>query len=61
MGDFVTYPLDQSYLSSFTADVWNTALPLPEVLAMFSAQPSTSGTQQAPQAWRPSRPFASNR
>ena len=63
MGDFVTYPLDQSYLSAFTADVWNTAIPLPEILAMFSApSSSTNGTQHAPGApWRPSKSFPPQR
>ena len=61
MSDFVNYPLDENYLSSFDADVWDTAIPLSQILAMFSAQPGNGATQQAPRSWRRSRPFAPNR
>ena len=62
MSDFVTYPLDESYFSSFNADVWNSSLPLADILAMFSGSGSgNGGSQSAPTPWRPSKPFPSQR
>ncbi|KAF7794706.1 hypothetical protein EIP86_005844 [Pleurotus ostreatoroseus] len=60
--DFITYPLDQSYFSSFTSDVWSSSIPLPQILAMFSPPTAQSESQQvAPVPWRPIKPFAPNR
>lgn len=60
--DFVTYPLDQGYLSAFTADVWSSSIPLPQLLAMFSPTASQGTAQQvAPVAWRPAKPFPPNK
>lgn len=61
MGDFITYPLEQSYFSSFTADVWNCSVPLPQILAMFAASGSKGGSQQVAPTWRPSKPFPPQR
>ncbi|PSR71266.1 hypothetical protein PHLCEN_2v12780 [Hermanssonia centrifuga] len=63
MSDFVTYPLDQTCVSGFTADMWNFPLPLDQIIAMFSSSGSTPpqvGRQQIP-SWRPARTFPPQR